>query len=168
MMRKELYWVDGSWRGKLAMAARPRGGDWMPDDLANWKRAGVDTVFSLLTPEEEKDLDLLDEAGDARTLGMEFVSFPIADRQIPKSEAKWAQVLEKIDAVLSDGKNVVVHCRQGIGRSGLVAACLLVRRGMSPGAAVEMVSAARGVPVPETAEQRDWIDHYAVSLATTK
>jgi protein-tyrosine phosphatase len=168
MMRKELYWVDGSWRGKLAMAARPRGGDWVRDDLANWKRAGVDTVFSLLTPEEEKDLDLMDESGDARTLGMEFVSFPIPDRQIPKSDASWGQVLEKVDAILSDGKNVVVHCRQGIGRSGLASACLLVRRGMSPGAAVEVISAARGVPVPETAEQRDWIDHYAVSLATTK
>lgn len=168
MMRQELYWLDGSWRGKLAMAARPRGGDWLRDDLAGWKRAGIDTVLSLLTPEEEKDLDLRDEAGDVRTLGMEFVSFPIPDRHIPKSEAKWTQALEKVDRILSEGKNVVVHCRQGIGRSGLAAICLLVRRGMSPGAAVDAVSAARGVPVPETSEQRDWVDHYAVSLATTK
>ena len=168
MMRQELYWLDGAWHGKLAMAARPRGGDWLRDDLEGWKRAGVDSVLSLLTPEEEKDLDLREEAGAARTLGLEFVSFPIPDRQIPKSEAKWAQVLERVAGVLSDGKNVVVHCRQGIGRSGLAAACLLVRRGMSPGAAVDLVSAARGVPVPETAEQRDWIDHYAVSLATAK
>jgi protein-tyrosine phosphatase len=168
MMRQELYWLDGSWRGKLALAARPRGGDWLRDDLASWKRAGIDAVLSLLTPDEEKDLDLSDEAGEARMQEMAFDSFPIPDRQIPKSEAKWAQVLEKVDGVLSDGKNVVVHCRQGIGRSGLMAACLLVRRGMSPGAAVEMVSAARGLPVPETSEQRDWIDHYAVSLATTK
>ncbi len=167
-MRKELYWVDGPWRGKLAMAARPRGGDWVRDDLAGWKRAGIDTVLSLLTPEEEMDLDLRDEGGEAGTLGMEFVSFPIPDRQIPKSEAKLAQVMERVDGLLSDGKNVVVHCRQGVGRSGLVAACLLVKRGISPGAAVEMVSASRGVPVPETAGQRDWIDHYATSLATTK
>ena len=168
MMRKEIYWLDGPWPGKLGMAARPRGGDWLRDDLEGWKRAGVDSVLSLLTPEEQRDLDLCEEAGAARTLGLEFVSFPIPDRQIPKSEAKWAQVLERVASVLSDGKNVVVHCRQGIGRSGLAAACLLVRRGMSPGAAVDLVSAARGVPVPETAEQRDWIDHYAVSLATTK
>jgi hypothetical protein len=168
MMRQELYWLDGSSRGKLAMAARPRGGDWLRDDLAGWKRAGIDTVLSLLTPEEEKDLDLRDEAGDVRTLGMEFVSFPIPDRHIPKSETKWTQALEKVDRILSEGKNVVVHCRQGIGRSGLAVACLLVRRGMSPGAAVDAVSAARGIPVPETSEQREWIDHYAVSLTTTK
>jgi hypothetical protein len=50
----------------------------------------------------------------------------------------------------------------------LVAACLLVKKGMSPGAAVELLSAARGLTVPETAEQRDWIDHYAAALTSTK
>ena len=167
-MRKELYWLDGPWPGKLAMAARPRGGDWLEDDLSSWKQAGTDAVLSLLTPEEERDLDLQQEAGEAKRLGMEFSSFPIPDRQIPKSEEKWSDILEKVTRTLSEGKNVVVHCRQGIGRSGLVAACLLVRKGVSPGAAVEIVSAARGLPVPETTEQRDWIDHYAVGLSATK
>jgi predicted protein tyrosine phosphatase len=167
-MRKELYWVDGPWRGKLAMAARPRGGDWLSADLASWKRAGADTVVSLLTPEEETDLDIRQEAAETKSQGMEFDSFPIPDRQIPKSEAKWAELLDELTRDLSRGKNVVVHCRQGIGRSGLLAACLLVRKGISPGAAVEMVSVARGISVPETPEQRDWIDHYSVSLAAAK
>jgi protein tyrosine phosphatase (PTP) superfamily phosphohydrolase (DUF442 family) len=167
-MRKDLYWVDGPWHGKLAMAARPRGGDWLSDDIANWKRAGMDAVLSLLTPDEEQSMNLQEEAGEARKQGMEFTSFPIPDRQIPSSEAKWSGVLEEVTRALSEGKNVVVHCRQGIGRSGLVATCLLVRKGMSPGAAVEIASAARGISVPETSEQRDWIDHYAVSLAATK
>ncbi|MGD0760128.1 MAG: dual specificity protein phosphatase family protein [Candidatus Sulfotelmatobacter sp.] len=167
-MRKELYWLDGPWPGKLAVAARPRGGDWLKDDLASWKRARIDTVLSLLTPEEELDLDLRDEAAEAKARGMEFASFPIPDRQVPRSEAKWSEVLETTSRTLLEGKNVLVHCRQGIGRSGLVAACLLVRNGMSPGAAVESVSAARGVSVPETAEQRDWIDHYAAALSSTK
>ena len=168
MMRKEIYWVDGPWPGKLAMAARPRGGDWLKDDIASWKRSNIDAVLSLLTADEERDLDLRDEAGEAKAQGMEFASFPIPDRQVPRSEAKWSEVLERMSRTLLDGKNVLVHCRQGIGRSGLVAACLLVRNGMSPGAAVESVSAARGLPVPETAEQRDWIDHYAAALSSTK
>ena len=73
-----------------------------------------------------------------------------------------------LDAELSAGKNVVVHCRQGIGRTGLIAACLLVSRGVSPGSAVDALSAARGIQVPETAEQRQWIDHYAAVLAHPK
>jgi protein-tyrosine phosphatase len=167
-MRKELYWVDGPWRGKLAMAARPRGGDWLQGDLSLWKQAGADMVFSLLTTEEERDMDLREEGDEAERVGMEFLSFPIPDRQIPNSDAKWSDTLEQVTRTLSEGKNVIVHCRQGIGRSGLAAACLLVRKGTSPGAAVEIVSAARGVSIPETTEQRDWIDHYAVGLSATK
>jgi protein-tyrosine phosphatase len=167
-MRKELYWIDGPWPGKLAMAARPRGGDWLKDDVVGWKRARIDAVLSLLTPEEEIDLDLQNEASEAKIQGMEFASFPIPDRQVPRSETKWAEVLDKVTRTLLDGKNVLVHCRQGIGRSGLVAACLLVKNGMSPGAAVESVSAARGLSVPETVEQRDWIDHYAAALSSMK
>ncbi|MGA9545860.1 MAG: dual specificity protein phosphatase family protein [Candidatus Sulfotelmatobacter sp.] len=167
-MRKELYWLDGSWPGKLAVGPRPRGGDWLRDDIASWKAGHVDGVLSLLTPDEERDLDLRDEAGEVRKQGMGFTSFPIPDRQVPRSEAKLSEVLEGVTRALSSGRNVLVHCRQGIGRSGLVAGCLLVKNGMSPGAAVDSVSAARGVPVPETAEQRDWIDHYAVGLASTR
>jgi len=163
-MWTELHWVEGPWPGKLALAARPRGGDWLKDELAAWKKAEINTVLSLLTPEEDQDLDLSDEATEAKAQGLGFSSFPIPDRQVPKSEAKLAEALEKVGGALSNGKNVVVHCRQGIGRSGLVAACLLVRNGMSPGAAVEAVSAARGAPVPETPEQRDWIDHYAAAF----
>jgi protein-tyrosine phosphatase len=167
-MRKELYWLDESWPGKLAMAARPRGGDWLKDDVASWKRAGINKILSLLTPDEEKDLDLCDEAAEVRRQGMDFSLFSIPDRQVPKSEKKWIEVLEEISGALSRGTNLLIHCRQGIGRSGLMAACLLVRRGMSPGAAIESVSAARGVPVPETADQRHWIDHYAAALTSTK
>lgn len=167
-MPKNLYWLDGLWPGKLAVAPRPRGGDWLEDDIDSWKRAEVNVVLSLLTPDEERELDLRREAGEVRRQGMEFSSFPIPDRQIPRSEALWADVLERINGSLSSGKNVLVHCRQGIGRSGLVAACLLVKKGMSPGAAIESVSATRGLSVPETSAQRDWIEHYAVALMDTK
>ncbi len=167
-MRKELYWLDESWPGKLAVAPRPRGGDWLRDDIAAWKRANVNAVLSLLTADEEKDFDLRGEADEVRIQGMDFTSFPIPDRQVPRSESKLAEVLERLTSSLSTGKNVLVHCRQGIGRSGLVAACLLVKKGMSPGAAMASVSAARGVSIPETTEQRDWIDHFAVALTGIK
>ncbi len=167
-MWTKLHWVNGPWHGRLAVASRPRGGDWLEDEIASWRRAGIDTVFSLLTPEEERDLDLADEGHQVRAHGMKFVSFPIPDRQVPSSETELSAGLEKVDADLSSGKNVVVHCRQGIGRSGLIAACLLVSKGLDPESSVRSVSAARGTPIPETAEQRHWIDHYAAVLAGSK
>jgi len=164
-MPTKLYWLDDAWPGRIALSARPRGGDWLPDEVADWRRAGVRAVLSLLESQEEEDLDLRGEGAEVRKQGLSFSSYPIPDRQVPSSEAKLAQVLEKLDHALTSGENVVVHCRQGVGRSGLVAACLLIKRGMSPGAAVEKVSAARGVAIPETEEQREWIDHYATALS---
>ena len=140
----------GPWPGKLALAARPRGGEWLHDELANWRREGVHTVFSLLTPEEEQDLDLTDEKRETQAQGMTFRSFPIPDRQVPDSESKLAK------------------SRQGIGRSGLVAACLFITKGLETKAAVKRLSAARGTHIPESNEQRRWIDHFASTVADLK
>ena len=162
----ELHWVDGPWPGKLGLAARPRGGDWLTDEIASWRRSGVDTVLSLLTPDEEQSLGLSEEAGTVKAQAMDFLSLPIPDRQVPSSETEVAAVLENLSRGLSAGKKVIIHCRQGVGRTGLVAACLLVAKGLNPSAAVESISAARGVPVPETREQRQWIDHFAAISAS--
>jgi protein-tyrosine phosphatase len=159
-----LYWISGPWKGKLALAARPRGGDWLDDEVIGWKRAGISAVLSLLTAQEEQEFELRNEGEQTRKMGLEFSSFPIEDRQVPKSEANLSQALDDVTTILCAGRNVLVHCRQGIGRTGLVAACLLIKSGMSPGAAVQAASAARGVAVPETVEQRDWIERYAPAL----
>ncbi|HTS38733.1 MAG TPA: dual specificity protein phosphatase family protein [Candidatus Solibacter sp.] len=164
-MPSRIYWLDETWPGKLALAARPRGGDWLSDEVADWKRAGIDSVLSLLEPDEEKDLDLGSEGEEVQTRGLDFLSLPIPDRGVPKSETKLGEMLETVNRTLAKGKNVLVHCRQGVGRSSLVAACLLIRKGMSPGEALENISSARGVVVPETDQQRDWIDHYAAVFA---
>src|ERR1700722_19547443 len=167
-MSTRLYWTDGPWPGKLALAARPRGGDWLDDEIAAWRNAGVDTVLSLLTPEEEVELDLKNEAREVKRIGMSFISLPIPDRQVPRAESEVRASIENVTSDLSSGKNVVIHCRQGVGRSGMLAACLLITKGFSPGAAIDSVTAARGVPIPETEEQRRWIDHYAANLASAK
>jgi protein-tyrosine phosphatase len=163
-MPTKLYWLEEAWPGRIALSARPRGGDWLSDEVADWKRAGIGNVLSLLESQEEADLDLRAEAAEVRGHGLQYSSFPIPDRHAPASEAELARALEKLDRSLSSGKNVLIHCRQGVGRSGLIAACLLVKKGMSPGAAVQKISAARGVIVPETEEQREWINHYAAAF----
>src|SRR5215469_6441265 len=163
-MRMDLHWVDGPWLGRLAISPRPRGGDWLEDEVSAWRVAGIDVVLSLLTPDEEDSLDLKQESTLLRKEGMRFVSYPIPDRQVFASPTELAATLEELNAALASGKNVLIHCRQGIGRTGLVSACLLVTKGWDSSAAVEHLSAIRGVPVPETAEPRNWIHHYATIL----
>lgn len=108
------------------------------------------------------------EGSEVASQGLEFVSLPIPDRQVPPSEGPVMSALERLDSTLRAGKNAVVHCRQGVGRSGLVAACLLVTQGTDPETAVRNLSAARGVTIPETAEQRRWIDRFAALVANAK
>jgi len=164
-MPTKIYWLDEKWPGRVALAARPRGGDWLSDEVTDWKRAGISMVVSLLEPEEERDLDLSGESAEIRKQGLEFSSVPIPDCHVPRSETKLISALNEMDRLLAEGKNVLVHCRQGVGRTGLIAACLLVRKGLSPGAAVDKISVARGVTVPETEEQREWIDHFATAMS---
>jgi protein-tyrosine phosphatase len=90
------------------------------------------------------------------------------DRQVPESEGGLAAALARVDRELASGKNVVLHCRQGIGRTGLVAACLLLTKGLDPKAAVQRLSSARGLAVPETTEQREWIDRFAAGAVVLR
>ena len=165
-MQIELYWIDGPWLGRLAIMPRPRGGDWLEDEIRSWRRSGVDMVVSLLTREEQTELSLDDEGELCRTNGIEFVSFPIVDRGIPSSIEAFSDQVTKLAEQLASGKNVAVHCRQGIGRAALVAICLLALSGVEPAAAIEWVGAARGCSVPETPEQRRWTADFAKSLVT--
>jgi len=98
--------------------------------------------------------------------GIEFHSLPIMDRGVPASHAETTAFLHGLDGVLKRGANVAVHCRQGIGRSGLIAAGLLVENGLTPEVAVRRISDARGIAIPETEEQRAWIDRLAATLAS--
>src|SRR5258708_6582606 len=60
-MKTELYWLQGPWTGSLAIMPRPRGGDWLEDEIRSWARSSVNAVVSLLTSDEIADLDLTDE-----------------------------------------------------------------------------------------------------------
>jgi protein-tyrosine phosphatase len=124
-----------------------------------WRRTGLDVVLSLLEPEEAAQLQLVHESDVAVSNGIHFISFPIPDRGVPESNPATLLLLKNIEALLDEGKNVAVHCRQGIGRSGLIAVGLLASSGIAVEKAIEIVSAARGQTVPETPEQLRWI-HY--------
>ncbi len=162
--KPDVYWLDGPWPGKLAILARPRGGDWLSDEVAGWKEAGVDVVVSLLTRSEGSELDLINEHELVQRNGLRFINYPIADYSVPASKKDIRQLVSKLEAWLVRGKSVGIHCRQGIGRSSLVAACVLLTSGESPGTVFQHITRARGRPVPDTSEQRDWVTAFAQDL----
>jgi protein-tyrosine phosphatase len=140
----------------------------LADEIAAWREAGVEMVVSLLEPDEAAQLVLEDEAAAATAGGIAFRAFPIPDRGVPASKEAVATLANEILDALEAGRSVAVHCRQGIGRSGLVAGGVLVAMGKDPDAALKAVGAARGLEVPETKEQRHWLEVFAAWLATTK
>ena len=167
-MRAKIFWIDGPWRGRLAILPRPRGGDWLDDETGAWRRAGVHMVVSLLEREEETELELGREAESASASGLAFVSFPTPDRGVPSSREAVAAVITRLTDVLRTGNNVGIHCRQGIGRSALLAAATLISAGEDLDSALRSIAHSRGVAVPETEEQRRWIAGFASWLGGTQ
>ena len=62
----------------------------------------------------------------------------------------------------------MIHCRQGIGRAAIVAAAVLMENGWTPEAAIQQISKNRGIPVPETPQQREWIERFTPARALVR
>ena len=156
-MATRLFWISGISRGRLAVSARPCGGDDLASEVDGWKRNGVDTVVSLLTPSEIRELQLDGEREACRAAGIEFIHFPIADRGLPDSAAAFTALIRRIEAQLEQNRGVLIHCRAGIGRTGMLASLVLIALGADADSAFARVGARRApVRVPDTGEQREW------------
>lgn len=146
---------------------RPRSGEWLADEIAGYQRLGVQTIVSLLESNEARELDLVDEASFCRAANLQFLSFPIADRGVPSNCVEFAKFVESIALRLRSGHSVAIHCRAGIGRSGLLAACVLGTFGVAPDSAFTILGRARGVAVPDTdARLPGCVIIYGTSLPT--
>lgn len=163
-MRASIYWIDHPNGYRLGIMARPRAGEWLRDEIEAWREEGVQTVLSLLEPEEVSDLELVGEAGLCRSAGIEFLSFPIPDRGVPASVDEARLIAEKLCAMGSEGKAVAIHCRAGIGRSSIVAGAALILSGLRAREAIEAVGRARGLDVPDTDAQLLWLHSFCAHV----
>ena len=163
-MKATLYLIDGPGPGRLAILPRPRGGDWLEDDVRSWRASGLDVVVSCLTTDEITELDIAREPDLCQAFGVEYIGFPVEDRGVPKSFRDTAVLVRDLESRLAQGKTVAVHCRAGVGRSALLGACLLVLAGLDPQTAFDRIAAARGCPVPDTPEQQEWVARFAREL----
>jgi protein-tyrosine phosphatase len=154
-------WIDAVPGVRLALMQRPTAGSGLAREISLLAAQRVDVVVSLLEQNEASELGLSDEEAVCTGHGIDFLAFPIADRGVPNNLPAFSSLVELLARLLSEGKGVVVHCRAGIGRSGLVAACVLLRFGVAPEEVFAIVSEARGLRVPDTDEQANWTLNFA-------
>lgn len=121
----------------------------------------IDVLVSLLEPAEAKELGLAEESFWAEQSGIQLMQFAIRDRDVPGDMDLMAGLVDSVAQRLLEGDSVAVHCRQSVGRSGLLAVAVLLWSGVDLEAALRMVGEARGLEVPETAAQLEWLRRFA-------
>jgi protein-tyrosine phosphatase len=157
---KDVFWIEGEPNAALAIVLRPRGNDWLEDELIRIKQSGVQVLVSMLEGDEAESLGLSDERKLAESNGLSFISFPIPDRTTPAEISSFNKFVADIAIRLRAGERVGVHCRGSIGRACIAAACALVQLGWPPAQALVAIEKARGCAVPDTDQQREWIMRY--------
>src|SRR5258708_23204422 len=82
-MPQNICWMSAAQPYRLAIVARPRGHDWLADEIEGLAREGIDILVSMLTPEEATELGLMEDERLCVGRGFKFLNFPIPDRSAP-------------------------------------------------------------------------------------
>ncbi len=162
------YWVVP---GRLMAGEYPSGWDEPStrERLRRYLECGVSCFVDLTEPGELEPYEaLLREEAGQRARAVRYERLPVRDFQVPSREGM-ALILDRIDQALAAGEVVYVHCWGGVGRTGTVVGCYLVRAGLSGEAALErlgewwngVAKRTRHPRTPETAEQVAMILHWA-------
>lgn len=140
----------------------------LQSDVAALEAVGPSVVVSLIQTEElhlllglmEPDIGFF--PGMARA-AFRHRHFPIRNGGVPASMPEFAALADDLCDELVAARTVVLHCVAGHGRTGLAAACCLVKLGSTPRVAIEVVRSRRPGTIESTA-QEDFVSDYAVFL----
>jgi atypical dual specificity phosphatase len=140
------------------------------EKLQAFQEAGI-TFFLDLTEKVERNVSLksyeyllIEEAAKSGR-SVEYKRMPIRDVEVP-TPAVMTEILDTLDAALAAGKKVYLHCWGGVGRTGTVVGCYLVRHGMPGEEAIRKIAELRkGTPddwktAPQTKAQRQMVLHW--------
>jgi len=127
-------------------------------DLQVIRAWGASIVVTLIEDHEFRMLSIESLADEVRALGMNWVHLPIVDVSIPDSrfEGAWVSDGPKLHDRLDAGEKILIHCRGGLGRTGLVAGRILVERGCAPKNAIQRIRSVRPHAI-ETAAQEHYV-----------
>ncbi len=137
------------------------GGTWkrnLNKDLKTIEAWGCTALITLIEDHEFARLGVANFAQTVARYPFEWFHLPIEDMQPPHEqfEKQWAIAGPQLQQHLSSGRTIVIHCRGGLGRTGLLAARMLVERGLAPDRAVDAVRIARAHTI-ETYAQEHYI-----------
>ena len=125
---------------------------------------GVGVVVCLLSDAELRALGVgRDYCQTVRRAGLELIQLPIIEMFAPDDIESTAAAIESICNLLEGGSKVVLHCRGGVGRAGMLGACLLMRMGlaMGPKEAIQLVRRKRCKRAVESRSQEKFVLAYA-------
>lgn len=148
--------TDGARLGiTLCPGRRDRGRD-LRADLATLHTDNADTLLCLATDSELRWAGVLDLGPRAQAAGFNYRRLSIPDQGAPElSDA--IELVRWCRRAMERGESVVLICMGGLGRSGTIAACVLVGAGLLPDAAIAAVRAARGPRALETMVQENFV-----------
>lgn len=154
-MPTKIYWIHHFDNGaRIGIMPRPRGGDWLEDEIIYFKNQKVNLLVSLLEAEEIRELKLKEEEAMCIKHRISFLHFPIKDRSIPSNANEFIMLLSKR---VNEGASIIIHCRMGIGRSSIIAGSILLLNGYKADEIFDLISDVRGLKVPDTEEQKEWL-----------
>ncbi|PWG64402.1 cyclin-dependent kinase inhibitor 3 family protein [Sediminicurvatus halobius] len=147
----------GRWRLFGSVGVEPDG---IRRDLEAIRRWGARALITLVEADELDLMGVHDLAAQSQAAGLAWFHCPIADFRAPGAafERAWQQTGQTIHAHLDAGEDVVLHCLAGLGRSGTVAARLLVELGSTPEDAVALVRSARPGAIQNREQERYVLD----------
>jgi hypothetical protein len=139
--------------------------DWRADfetDLARIAAWQPQLVIALLAPSEFVRPALPEFQARVTELGLPWEYAPVGNYGVPDTVfmQQWVQLGERARAILQQNGRIILHCRYGLGRTGLVAAMLLIELGSSATESIDLVRAARPHTI-QNGRQLDFVQRYA-------
>jgi len=143
---------------RIGLCPCPGRGGPLAQDLGRLRGWGAEALVTLVEDHELAALGVTSIQAEVEALAMRWWHLPIRDMSIPDEafEASWRTTGPALHALIRDGFSVALHCHGGYGRTGTIAARLLVEMGSSPESAIARVREVRP-PSIETPEQEAYV-----------
>ena len=135
-------------------------GDFLADveKIFNWNPT---TILSLTPKKEMEDLGASDFVSMIAKERIPWVHFPIKDFSIvdQQQEVLWEKISKNINLQINNGNRILVHCRGGCGRTGMIVLRFMIEYGEDPEKALERLRVIRPCAI-ETLAQENWAKFY--------